>query len=216
MQMRLLLLTGIILTLCGCGKEVETEADPLEDVTEEIPIQYAHGYGSFSLSTNDAEGRNIMTFSNRDSLGNYHQLKLTISKDTSTNYFESELLKFEAIWKASQDSLQVDLDYVFVDYPLKYDDILKNQIEAFVQDSSWQDTRDEAQLDFMKIRAVMKDKNVYAPLNHWLQAKGYKIARLLTEKHGFVEPKDLKRLGYSGKEAIPVPFLVWIEVADIN
>lgn len=125
-----------------------------------------------------------------------------------------ELQYIEILWNIASDSINIELNRVFIGYPEEYSDIYLNQINAFYQSEKWQHhiKINGKTLDYKIIHEVMMDFNVYKPLNDFLFERGYRITGFSTEKHGFATRESLKNYGFTGNEIIPLPFMVWIKV----
>lgn len=125
-----------------------------------------------------------------------------------------EIENIKALWDMASDSININLNRVFIGYPEEYSDIFLNQINAFNQSEKWQNhiKKNGKTIDYKLIHEIMMDYNVYKPLNDFLFEKGYKIKGFSTEKHGFATQVSLKKYGFSGNEIIPLPFMVWISL----
>lgn len=132
----------------------------------------------------------------------------------TTLLLKNEIAVMEELWGKLFEDLTINLHSVNVGYPLEYQDVLENLINAFINSEEWQahTHKKEKKLDYPLIRKVLLEKKVYAPMEEFLAKNNYRISEIQTEKHGFLEQKDLVELGYSGDEIIPVPFIVWIIV----
>lgn len=205
------LLTFLLSMIIACQKSSHLETSAPEKA-KEVPFIFDRSYGDFNVRVNEGDQYRMLTFSGIDSLNIYRYVKITVVGDSLLN-LSSELKTLDLLWDAAMDSIKTDLKSISVGYPLLYEDILKNQIDAFVKDSTWRQMASDARnISYPQLRIIMKEKDVYSPFNNWLQEKGYRTANLSTEKHGFVPESDLKRLGYTGGEIVPVPFMVWLEL----
>jgi hypothetical protein len=125
-----------------------------------------------------------------------------------------EIENIKALWNIASDSININLNRVFIGYPEEYSDIFLNQINAFYQSEKWQNhiKKNGKTLDYKIIHEVMLDSNVYKPLTDLLFDRGYRISGFSTEKHGFATKESLIKYGFSGNEIIPLPFMVWISL----
>jgi len=135
---------------------------------------------------------------------------------TNPLHLSDEIQTMEMLWKSATDSIEINLNSIFIGYPSEYIDILTNHILAFTLSDEWQNhiEKNGKTLDYKLMQQIMLDYNVYKPLNDFLLTKGYQIKGFSTEKHGFVTKEELIKLGYSGKEIIPLPFMVWISIKN--
>jgi len=129
-----------------------------------------------------------------------------------------ELQHIETLWNIASDSINIQLNNVFIGYPEEYSDIYLNQINAFNQSEKWQHhvKKNGKTLDNKIMHEIMMDYNVYKPLNDFLFERGYRITGFSTEKHGFATRESLKKYGFYGNEIIPLPFIVWISLKSIQ
>ncbi|OFX83373.1 MAG: hypothetical protein A2W99_11805 [Bacteroidetes bacterium GWF2_33_16] len=128
-----------------------------------------------------------------------------------------EIIIIERLLKSASDSIVLNLNTIFIGYPIEYEDIFENHINAFQNSVEWQNhVRNTGKtLDYKLIRKIMLDSNVYKPLNDFLETMGYYIIGFETEKHGFATKENLKKAGLSGQEIIPMPFMVWVKLRKV-
>ena len=151
----------------------------------------------------------------------YTSIKYSISDFNQTeNTFnlKNEISTIQKLWDIAEDSIEFELRSFNIGYPLLYQDILKNHIQAFVDSKEWQDHVKlyGKKLDYQIIKKVMVEANVYKPLNEFLKSKGYYITGVDTEKHGFVTKEKLQKAGFSGNEIIPMPFIIWLTLDKLK
>lgn len=195
----------LLLISSFCTQKQEGSGENIEnDVLQEhpLPVTIDESFGDFSLRLDLADRYYILSFSRYDSAYSYQSIRYTASFD-SIRYLQEEIETIDKLYNIARDSIIIDLKYAIVGHPLLYHDILKHHIEAVLSDSTPSNT---------DLRQVMVNNDVYHPLNEWLKTKGFRITGISTEKHGRVPKEDLIRLGYSGTENIPVPFMVWLEI----
>lgn len=146
----------------------------------------------------------------------YSCTKFMISKTELE--LKDEIKYLDELWKIAADSININISAFFIGYPQEYSDIFLNQIEAFQKSEKWQQHLIEKgkTLDYKLIHDIMMEYNVYGPLNDFLKTHNYQIAGFSTEKHGFATKESLKKAGFTGKEIIPLPFMVWINLECIQ
>ncbi|MEM6524106.1 MAG: hypothetical protein AAF693_09950 [Bacteroidota bacterium] len=206
-------LYALLMSFISCSELRTASTEEVKDSTNHH-FDFDRSYGDFTIREDFTSGYRLLRFSSPDSLGVFTHIKLTVSNN-SVIFLTTELNELDKLWNAVTDSIYINLKSVSVGYPLNYEDILKNQIEAFKSDSSWRSLEDDG-INYTQLRSTMINKGVYSPLIEWLASKRYKIMALSTEKHGIVPDVDLKRLGYTGSEEIPLPFMVWFQVERSN
>ncbi|HAN17350.1 MAG: hypothetical protein A2X13_00705 [Bacteroidetes bacterium GWC2_33_15] len=162
--------------------------------------------------------RHLTFWKEKDSAG-YYGFKYSYTKFTplvQPIYLKNEIKTIEFLWNRATDSIQINLNTIFIGYPEEYHDILINHIQAFNSSAEWQNhlKKHGKKLDYKLIHKIMLDYNVYKPLNDFLLTRGYEISEYTTEKHGFITKETLIKAGFSGSEIIPMPFMVWISIKN--
>jgi len=159
----------------------------------------------FSLKLEERGVTRILTFWKEKDSSVYTAMKYYCSKRT---LLSQELPLIGYMWDRANETHVIQLHSVDVGYPLSYDDVLYRHIIAFLTKRKKQ-TRNES---VKRIRQIMLDAHVYASLDTLLASHGYHMKSIATEKHGYVTKENLQRLGFTGKERIPMPFMVWLGV----
>ena len=206
--MKVLYVLMFALLLVSCKEKSNSKVPPEELLRPNLTTD--RSYGDFSVRIDLPDGYRILTFSDGDTTGYYRFMKYYTSGDSALS-LSSEIEIIEQLYQIAKDSIKTNLNTVSVGYPLLFDDILKNQINAFINLLKIETT----DMDYRQMRELMFKNDVYEPLNTWLKSKGYEITGLSTEKHGYGPQEELIRLGFTGRETIPVPFMVWLDVDRI-
>ncbi len=163
----------------------------------------------------------ILTFGKDKDSNIYTSVKYSVS-DFNTivgeKKLKDEINTMEELWSIAQDSIKYDLQSFNIGYPATYSDILNNHIKAFLESKEWQThvEKNGKKLNYDLIKKIMLESNVYKPLYDFLKTIHYTFIGFETEKHGFITENELQTLGYSGKEIIPMPFMVWIKIEKIE
>ncbi len=125
-----------------------------------------------------------------------------------------EIAAIRRLWDSVKDSIPIELSSVDVGHPRLYTDISTNHVRAFLASAEWQKhvRRRGRTHEYHLTDRVMMAGNVYAPLDNLLGEFGYRIVGYSTEKHGLMSAEELKELGFTGTEIVPMPLIVWIRV----
>jgi hypothetical protein len=139
-----------------------------------------------------------------------------ISKVKTDEFLCEHISTILMLWEKAADSIKIDLTNVIFDYPLKYADIAKKQVEVFLKSAKWQAhiKTNGKKIDTKLMREIMITEKVYGCIYDMLAKKGYMLVKMETEKHGFITKQDLIKLGYKGNEIIPMPFMVYQTVTN--
>ncbi|MBX9851000.1 MAG: hypothetical protein K2X86_04495 [Cytophagaceae bacterium] len=62
----------------------------------------------------------------------------------------------------------------------------------------------------------MNKGNIYSSLDSLIGGYGYAIAGYSNEKYGFLDKEALTKKKYTGKEVVPVPYMVAIRVGRVK
>ena len=175
----------------------------------------------FSLKIEKVSVIRVLTFWKHKDLTIYSSVKYSITdfnKITTERNLADEISIIDQLWDIAKDSIIFDLQSFNIGYPLLYSDILKNHIQAFIDSKDWQNhiKQNGKKLDYEIIKEVMLRNDVYKPLNDFLKTKGYYISDFETEKHGFVTKENLQKTGFTGNETVPMPFIVWVTLNQLN
>ncbi|MCK5169114.1 MAG: hypothetical protein KAQ75_04470 [Bacteroidales bacterium] len=168
----------------------------------------------YSLKIEKDSTTRILTFWKDKDSTIYTSVKYSVidfkKKSTEINLTD-EISTINQLWNIAKDSITFNLQSFNIGYPLLYSDILKNNIQAFIDSKDWQNhiKQNGEKLDYNIIKKVMLDADVYQPLNDFLKTKGFYISGFETEKHGFVTKENLQKVSFTGAEIIPMPFIVW-------
>ncbi len=159
----------------------------------------------------------ILTFWKDKDSTIYTSVKYSVSDFNNTlseKNLEDEINAINQLWEIAKDSITFNLQSFNIGYPMYYSDILKNQANAFINSEKWKNHTIQygKTLDVNLIRNIMLEQNVYEPLNEFLNNMGYRINGFDTEKHGFVQERDLQKTGLTGSEIVPMPFIVWVKL----
>lgn len=162
---------------------------------------------SFTIRSSEPDTCKPLTFRSEMTEGKYDLLRIG---NAFRQTLADQLPCIARLWHACIDSIPIALRSIGIGYPLSYSDVLKKHIEAF------RHLRNTRRLPPTKIREVMLKARVYAPLDSLIESFGYRVTGMSTEKHGYVPKEELKRLGYGGREYIPMPFIVWLIVKPLS
>lgn len=208
------MLCFLFVSVIGCSKPEKSLTENVKDSIDRR-FHFDRSYGDFTIKEDFTGGYRLLSFSSNDSIGLFTHIKFTVSSDTIV-LLETELSQFGKLWHAAMDSISVHLRSVSIGYPMVYQDVLNKHIDAFRLDSTWRTSKPvTGGIDYARLRSIMLGRNVYEPLDKWLEDKRYKVTALSTEKHGFISKADLTRLGYDGNEEIPLPFMVSFRLEKI-
>lgn len=129
-----------------------------------------------------------------------------------------EVQIIDTLWKEAESRIPIHLTTIQIGYPSLYTDVLKQQVTIFSKSKSWQNhvKKNGKKLDLKLMREIMLNESAYHPIDFLLKKHGYRIKSISTEKHGFVSKEALIKAGFTGKEIIPIPFIVYLLVEKIN
>jgi hypothetical protein len=127
---------------------------------------------------------------------------------------EDEIKIIDSLWKEAERHIPINLTTIHMGYPSLYSDVLKRQITIFSKSQSWQNhvKKNGKKLDLKLMREIMLKDKTYLLIDSLLEKRGYRIKEISTEKHGFVSKDALIKAGFTGKEIIPIPFMVYLSV----
>lgn len=195
-----------IFTSCNTNTSERKTATPNE---EPITLSYSFDESPVDYTVRDSLGFSLAFHKQLDST-RYHFLRF--HKPDSIRQLIPLLPTLAGMWREASQKIDIQLTSINIGYPLEYDDVLTNHIKAFSTSDQW-GTHDR--IDYKRVAQVMYAHNIF-PLNELLTDFGYEITGFSIEKVGFVQPEKLTELGFEETLTIPVPFMVWIEVAEIQ
>ncbi len=213
-QIFIYLVSAVFLIVLSCTNQEERKEELKQQNSS--PIQ-AHEYEISKSEVNfvltkhqDSTYSSFALYRNRDSI-TYNHFKYNSS--VPGLMLKDHIDEIMNMWSVAQDSVNIELKSLMVGYPLLYDDVLDEHINAFIKSDKW-DVKKKGVINesYQVVRDIMKEANVYSSINLLLETNGYSIKQFSTEKHGLVLPSELSRLGYDSTLSIPVPYMVWIEV----
>ncbi|MEQ8926538.1 MAG: hypothetical protein RLO81_12035 [Fulvivirga sp.] len=198
-------LAGII-TSCNPKREPIKANEPLmqQDSNREF-ITYYHTPYDFTLSLSMDSVSRVLAFRKHADSASFQFMNYQFSNPNPA-FLKSEINYIDYLWKKALDSISIDLKGAMIGYPLEYDDILMNHINAVRSNKSLDMN------DYSELREIMYQANIYKPFDGLLKEHGYTLNSISTEKHGRVPKENLLRLGYQDTLLIPVPFMVWLDV----
>jgi len=129
-----------------------------------------------------------------------------------------EIKIIDSLWKEAERHVPIQLASIHIGYPSLYSDVLKRQITIFSTSKLWQNhiKKNGKKLDVPLMTQIMVKEKTYLQIDSLLGKRGYRIKGISTEKHGFVSKGDLMKAGFTGKEIIPIPFIVYLLVERKN
>ncbi|TRX49324.1 hypothetical protein FNH22_27240 [Fulvivirga sp. M361] len=203
----------VLLLLWSCSSEVRNANDQPQIMPADPGVIVNRSARDFRLKFKRDSFR-LLTLTRSQDSNTYQFMKYTFPSDSMVRLAD-EMTFIHNLWNVAEDSIDIHLTSLSAGYPLRYTDILKNQIEAFSESKEWQKfvSENEREPDYAMISQIMQEQHVYAPLESLLTDKGYALVGISIEKVGRVMPEQLKALGYQGDEKIPVPYMVWLSVA---
>lgn len=170
-------------------------------------------------------GRNIR-FSKGlyDSIYSLLHFSISNSCDTCIYHLSEELLKIDNAWDMASDSIRIKLTSIFPGYPLNYKDVLQKQIIAFNLSNKWKSFLNQEDRSYIAknklIKDIMLSGGVYDMLAPLLNKYGYRIKGYDIEKTGYLTQKSVDKFNIDfniEKHArIPIPYIVWINIAPIE
>ncbi len=185
-----------------------------QDATSEIDpavpsFTFEHSQVEFTVS--DTTGYSL-TFNKHKDSTYYHHFRFRKPENISS--LGPLLPKISLMWREAESKIDIRLRSLSLGYPLEYDDVLTNQIQAFSTSNRWHNhLRSQGNdVDYPLVEEIMHTHNIY-PLDELLLDFRYEITGFSIEKVGFVQPERLIGLGFDESLTIPVPYMVWIQVA---
>ena len=204
------ILVMTIFTSCNTNTSDRKTATPNE---ESIVLSYSFDESPVDYTVSDSLGFSLAFHKHLDST-RYHFLRF--HKPDSIRQLIPLLPTLAGMWHEATPKIDIQLTSINIGYPLEYDDVLTNHIKAFSTTDQWVDDEGtHERIDYRKVAQVMYANNVF-PLDELLTDFGYEITGFSIEKVGFVQPEKLTELGFEETLTIPVPFMVWIEVDEIQ
>lgn len=159
---------------------------------------------------------------------------MTFNDSNTTKNLCTEVLPLVDFYQLASKEIKIDIWNINIDYPLKYEDVLANQINYFVKDTAWQRyfinyknnlKNKYTNLDYNLIANKMKEGNVYQCLETELNKIGYTIKKIGIEKVGFLDlkyfpkmkDKLMKKLPYTEAQfkSVPIPYMVYLGIQKL-
>lgn len=197
-----------IATSCQ-NKTSEKKPSTVEE--DRIIPSFTFDTSSVDFSVSDSLGFSIAFHKHPDS-SRYHFMRF--HKPDSIRNLTSILPTMASLWSAASAKIDIRLTSVNIGYPLEYDDVLTHHIEAFTSSDLWQaNGPHDERVNYSLVSQIMFAHNIF-PLHELMTDFGYEITGFSIEKVGFVQPEKLFELGFDKSLNIPVPYMVWIEVAQ--
>ena len=167
----------------------------------------------FSVKLKEGEVTRTLNFRRYKDSVKFTDLKYYVSPASKGN-LSTETKYIKQLWDEAKDKIQINLKSVSIGNPTEYNDILLNQINAFNKSSKWQAhvKKNGKKLNYGLILEVMGKGNIYKPIDSLLAFYGYANIGYSNEKYGFLEKEQLIKLKFTGKEVVPIPYMVWIRV----
>ncbi|MDX1627292.1 MAG: hypothetical protein R3345_01260 [Fulvivirga sp.] len=205
-----------LLVFIACSQTIEQTNDTLsnEQPASNFNPLVKKSAVDYTLILDDSLHQRILSFSKHQDSSYYSHLKYTCWCEESA-HLEKQIPYIEKLWQNAEDSIDIRLHSVDVGYPLLYDDLLKRHIEAFAGNEEWKhhEKSNTGTINYELMRKIMRSSTVYQPLNGLLEKFNYRIVDFSTEKHGYVTPDVLTKMGYSDSLQIPLPYIVVIILA---
>lgn len=223
-----LLFISMILLCASLKAQTINKTDYTYDINQKIGNTDYYYY--FNKGKNDTFiNLKIMTFKDESQTISFK--KGVLPSNTLCN----EVLPLVDFYNTASKEIKLDLWNMNIGYPMQYADVLANQINFFVKDTSWQKyytsyksnlKKEFVNLDYELISKKMKEGNVYTCLEIELNKIGYTIQKIGIEKVGFLDVKFFPSLKkellqtYPYTEAqlktVPIPYMVYIGINKLK
>jgi len=165
-----------------------------------------------AFTVSDSSGYNLTFNKNKDSTF-YHYFRFRKPEDVRS--LGPMLPVLSRMWHEADRKIDIQLNSLSLGYPLEYDDVLTHQIQVFATSDRWQHHLKShgKNVDYRMVEEIMYTNNIF-PLDELLLDFGYQLIGFSVEKVGFIQPERLIGLGFDESLIIPVPYMVWIQVAQ--
>ncbi len=189
------------------------EKKTMKEKEQHIVPSFSFEESPVDFTVSDSLGFSMTFHKQIDSIS-YHSMRFR--KPDSVRQLLPLLPTLASLWSTASAKIDIQLTSINIGYPLEYDDVLTNHIKAFAQASQWTGTSQASErIDYAMVAQVMYRHNIF-PLYELLADFGYEITGFSIEKVGFAQPDKLDELGFDKSLKIPVPYMVWIQVAQTH
>jgi hypothetical protein len=178
-------------------------------------IQFNHTEVDFTATVVESDVRRMLRFSRQVDSVEYRYMKYSWYAPSMMRVeLAREVAVIRRLWDSVKDDIPIELTGVDVGHPRLFTDITAYHVRTFLSSPEWQKhvRRNGKAVNHDLTNQVMMGGEVYAPLDSLLEGFGYRIVGYSTEKHGFMSAQELKQLGFTGTEVVPMPLIVWIRV----
>ncbi len=210
----------IVIFIISVGSSCNTKTHKKQEIKaiDENSISFSFDQSPVDFTVSDSSGFSLTFHKHLDST-RYHFMRLR--KPDEVRSLKDMLPTMASLWKAAEDTIDIQLSSLNIGYPLEYDDVLTNQIQVFSSSEKWlnhlrtQGNTQGNNVDYALVSEIMYANNIF-PIYELLADFGYKVTGFSIEKVGFVQPERLVSLGFDESLTIPVPYMVWVEVQQTN
>lgn len=213
-----MLLSSMIFIFFSCQKEKRSISEGRSESKESLSANITISRSSVDFTIReqlDTAFISLVFHKSKDS-SRYHHVKFN-SSFSRTYPWEKQLALIPKLWNIAQDSISFSLESMMVAYPLEHDQVLIDYIEAVQRSPEWEANNLQPIIDnYEAVRTVMLREKVYWPLDSILETFNYQLIGFQTEKHGQIPIADLRRLNYDTTLVIPIPYMVWIELSEME
>ena len=203
----------IISVIASCETNT-TKKKSTSQEEDDIVLSFSFDESPVDFTVSDSLGHSLTFHKHLDS-AHYHFMRFR--KPDESRQLLPLLSVIASLWNAAAPRIDIRLSSINLGYPLIYDDVLTNHIQAFSTSEVWLNHLNSAdnKVDYAMVSEIMYRNNIF-PLYELLDDFGYEISGFSVEKVGFIQPDQLVGLGFNPSLTIPVPYMVWIEVVKTS
>jgi hypothetical protein len=179
-------------------------------------ITVTHSANEYSLKYSDSTMFRILSFRKNDTDSVFRYLHYSLGYKSEA--LSHEIFYMDTLWRIADCNIDIDLTSADIGYPLEFQDVIMNYIDTFNKSKKWQShvKAKGKTLNYELMHEIILNSDIYRPFRNLLEKYGYKPVSISSEKHGFILKSELRKLGYKGKEIVPMPFMLYWKVEKIK
>lgn len=143
---------------------------------------------------------------------------LKYSGNSKSGSFDEQMAMIDSLWTLAEDSIKIGLNAADLGYPLEFKSKLEEYIRAFLDSEDWMVhvTLKGKELNYDLMHKVIYENDIYPEITKLFNKRKYTVTGVSTEKHGFIPKVELVKYGFTGDEIIPIPFMLYWKLEEIE